>query len=117
MGHARDYVEAMWKILQLKKPDDFVIATGRQYTVKQFVNFTCKELKIKIKWKGKGLNEKAYNNRGKAIIKIDKNYFRPSEVDCLLGDSSKARKIFNWKPKSNIKDLIREMIIYENKNI
>ena len=69
-GHARDYVEAMWKILQQKKPDDFVIATGKQYTVKQFINLTCKELNLQIKWKGKGLNETALDKNGKAVIKM-----------------------------------------------
>lgn len=112
-GHARDYVEAMWKILQQNKPDDFVIATGKQYTVKQFINLVCKQLKIKINWRGKGLNEKAYNENGEAIIKIDKKYFRPTEVDTLLGDSSKARKILNWKPKIDIHGLIKEMINFE----
>jgi len=115
-GHARDYVEAMWKILQQKKPDDFVIATGKQYTVKQFVDLTCKELDLKIKWKGKGLNEVALDKNGKAIIRIDKNYFRPAEVDSLLGDPSKAKKILKWKPKTNLKNLIREMIASEYKN-
>jgi len=112
-GHARDYVEAMWKMLQQKKPEDFVIATGKQYTVKQFINLVCKELEIKIKWKGKGLKEKAYDNKGQAIIKIDKSYFRPTEVDSLLGDASKARRILNWKPKMNISDLIKDMIAHE----
>ena len=115
-GHARDYVEAMWKILQQKKPDDFVIATGKQYTVKQFINLTCKELNLQIKWKGKGLNETALDKNGKAVIKIDKNYFRPSEVDSLLGDSAKAKKVLNWRPKINLKQLIKEMIINEHKN-
>ena len=112
-GHARDYVLAMWKILQQKKADDFVIATGKQHTVKQFINLVCKQLKIKINWKGKGLNEKAFDENGKAIIKVDKRYFRPTEVDALLGDASKARKILAWKPKVNIHELIKEMIIYE----
>jgi len=112
-GHARDYVLAMWKILQQKKADDFVIATGKQHTVKQFINLVCKQLKIKINWKGKGLNEKAFDENGKVIIKIDKKYFRPTEVDALLGDASKARKILAWKPKVNIHELIKEMISYE----
>ena len=112
-GHAQDYVEAMWKMLQQKKPDDFVIATGKQYTVKQFINLVCKQLEIKIKWKGKGLKEKAYNDDGKAIIKIDKSYFRPTEVDSLLGDASKARRILSWKPKMSVDDLIKDMITHE----
>ena len=112
-GHAKDYVVAMWKILQQKKPEDFVIATGKQYTVKHFINLVCKQLKIKIKWKGKGLNEKAYDEKGDVIIRIDKNYFRPAEVDSLMGDASKARKILSWKPKVEIDQLIKEMINYE----
>ena len=112
-GHAKDYVEAMWKILQQKKPQDFVIATGKQYTVKQFINLVCKQLKIKINWKGKGIKEKAYDEKGNVIIKIDKNYFRPAEVDSLKGDASKAKRILSWKPKVNIHQLIKEMINYE----
>ena len=112
-GHAKDYVIAMWKMLQRKKPDDFVIATGQQYSVKQFINFTAKELGIIIKWKGKGINEKGYWNN-KCIIEIDKQYFRPTEVNSLKGDSSKARRILGWKPNTNIKSLIKEMIKFEN---
>ena len=100
-------------MLQQEKPEDFVIATGKQYTVKQFINLVCKQLKIKINWKGKGLNEKAYDENGEVIIKIDKNQFRPTEVDTLLGDSSKARRILNWKPKVDIHELITEMINFE----
>jgi len=112
-GHAQDYVEAMWKMLQQKKPEDFVIATGKQYTVKQFINLVCKQLEIKIKWRGKGLKEKAYDDNGKTIIKIDKSYFRPTEVDSLLGDASKARRILSWKPKMSVDDLIKDMITHE----
>lgn len=112
-GHARDYVVAMWKMLQRKKPDDYVIATGQQYSVKEFINFTAKELGIQIKWKGLGVNEKGYWNN-KCIIEIDKEYFRPTEVNSLKGDSSKARRILGWKPNTNIKSLIKEMIESEN---
>ena len=112
-GHARDYVVAMWKMLQRKKPDDYVIATGQQYSVKEFINFTAKELGIQIKWKGLGVNEKGYWNN-KCIIEIDKEYFRPTEVNSLKGDSSKARRILGWKPNTNIKSLIKEMIEFEN---
>ena len=114
-GHARDYVKAQWKILQYKRPDDYVIATGQQMSVKNFINLACKELKINIVWKGKGINEKAFNQEGKPIIKIDKSYFRPSEVNNLLGDYSKAKKKLNWKPETSIKQLIREMIEVEIK--
>ena len=112
-GHARDYVVAMWKMLQRNKPDDYVIATGQQYSVKEFINFTAKELGIVIKWKGRGINEKGYWNN-KCIIEIDKEYFRPTEVNSLKGDSSKARKLLGWKPNTNIKSLIKEMIEFEN---
>ena len=112
-GHARDYVFAMWKMLQRNKPDDYVIATGQQYSVKEFINFTAKELGIVIKWKGRGINEKGYWNN-KCIIEIDKEYFRPTEVNSLKGDSSKARKLLGWKPNTNIKSLIKEMIKFEN---
>ena len=109
-GHARDYCEAMWKMLQQKKPDDYVIATGNQYSIKQFINMTAKQLQMKIFWKGKGLKEKGINENGEVIIECDKNYFRPLDVDTLLGDSKKARKKLNWKPKINLNTLIREMI-------
>ena len=117
-GHAMDYVEAMWKILQLKRPNDFVIATGKQYSVRQFVNLVSKKLKLNISWSGKGINEKAYNKKNKeVIVEIDKKYFRPLEVDTLLGDSSKARKVLKWRPKIKIEKLIEEMIVFENKKI
>ena len=103
----------MWKIIQQKTPQEFVLAPAKQYTVKHFINLVCKQLKIKIKWKGKGLNEKAYDEKGDVIIRIDKNYFRPAEVDSLMGDASKARKILSWKPKVKIDQLIKEMINYE----
>ena len=109
-GHAKDYVEAQWLILQNKIPDDFVIATGKQYTVKYFVNLVAKELKMKITWKGKGINEKAYDQNGKIIIECSKKYFRPTEVDTLLGNSNKAKKKLNWKPKISIKELVSEMV-------
>ncbi len=109
-GHAKDYVEAQWLILQQRKPDDFVIATGKQYSVKYFVNLIAKELKMKIKWKGKGINEKAYDENNKVIVECSKKYFRPSEVDTLIGDPSKAKRILKWKPKVSIKELAKEMV-------
>ena len=109
-GHARDFVKAQWMMLQQKKPDDFVIATGMQYSVKDFINLTAKELKIKINWKGKGIDEKAYDEKGNVIIQCDKTYFRPSEVNTLLGDYSKAKKILGWKPETDIKKLVKEMV-------
>ncbi|MDC2976321.1 GDP-mannose 4,6-dehydratase [Candidatus Pelagibacter sp.] len=115
-GHARDYVKAMWLILQHKKADDFVIATGKTYSVKNFINKVCKQLKMKIIWKGKGLNEKGYNSQGKCIIECDKKYIRPSEVDILHGDFTKAKNILGWKPETNIDQLISEMINFEQSN-
>ena len=110
-GHAKDYVEAMWKILQQREPDDYVIATGKQYSVKQFINLVANELDMKIVWKGKGTKEKAYDKTSKkVIIECDKKYFRPLDVNTLLGDAKKARKKLNWEPKINIKELIRDMI-------
>ena len=114
-GHARDYVEAMWKMLQMKKPDDYVISTGKQYSIKEFANLVMLELGIKFSWKGNGINAKCYDNNGNCIIECDKAYFRPLEVDTLLGDSSKARKILKWKPKTNIKELVKEMVKVELK--
>ena len=116
-GHARDYCYAMWKILQQSQPDDYVIATGIQYSIKQFINLTAKKLGMKIKWKGKGINEKAYNEKGIAFIECDKNYFRPLDVNSLLGDARKARKKLRWKPNENIHSLINEMIESEYKNL
>ena len=110
-GHAEDYVVAMWKMLQQKKPDDFVIATGKQYSVKDFVNTAAKELDIKIKWTGKGSNEKGIDCKtNKVIIEIDKKYFRPTEVETLKGNFNKAKKILKWSPKINFKELVKEMV-------
>jgi GDPmannose 4,6-dehydratase len=116
-GHARDYVEAMWKMLQQKTPSDYVISTGKQYTVKEFVNLVLRELNIKFTWKGKGINEKCFDETGNCIVACDKEYFRPLEVDTLLGDSSKARRELNWKPKTSIKELVSEMVKYDLKKI
>ena len=116
-GHAKDYCYAMWLILQYKKPDDFIIATGKQYSIKQFINFTANQLNMKIKWKGKGLSEKGYNHKNEVIIECDKNYLRPLDVNTLLGNSSKARKLLKWKPKININSLIKEMIDEELREI
>ena len=113
-GHAKDYVVAMWKILQQKKPDDYVIATGKQYSIKQFVNLTCEELGFKIKRIGKGQNQKCINLEDNSeIIACDKNYYRPLDVNTLLGDAKKAKKKLKWKPKYNLKSLIKEMVKLE----
>jgi len=116
-GHAKDYVIAMWKMMQKKKPNDYVIATGKQYSVKDFINLVLKELKIKFKWAGKGLNSRCYDERGNCIIGCSKKYFRPLEVDTLLGNANKAKKELNWKPKYKINDLVKEMVYYENLNL
>jgi GDPmannose 4,6-dehydratase len=116
-GHARDYCNAMWKMLQQKKPDDYVIATGKQYSIKQFINLTAKKLDLKITWKGKGLRERGINEKGNSIIECDKNYFRPLDVNTLLGDAKKARKILKWKPLVNLDTLIDEMILEEYKSL
>jgi len=113
-GHARDYVIAMWKILQQKKPDDFVIATGKQLSIRQFINLVAKKLNFNIVWRGKGINEKGFDlNTKKNIITVDKSYIRPLDVNTLLGNAAKARKQLSWKPKTNIHQLIEEMISEE----
>ena len=109
-GHAKDYVELQWLILQQDKPDDYVIATGEQYSVKEFVEECSKILNMGINWKGKGLDEKGYDNEGRCIVEIDPSYFRPTEVESLLGDSSKAREELNWKPKISFSEMVKEMI-------
>ncbi len=112
-GHASDYVQAMWKILQHNKADDFVVCTGKQYTIKQFINMVLKQLKISVIWKGKGIKEKAFDKNNNCIIECSKKYFRPAEVDTLKGDHSKARRQLKWKPKYDINSLIKDMISYE----
>ena len=113
-GHAKDYIEMSWLMLQKNKPDDYVIATGHQHTVREFVNLAASELKMKIIWKGKGLKEEAYwvnSPKGKvSIIKIDPRYFRPKEVDSLLGNSSKAKSKLGWRPKISFKKLVKDMV-------
>jgi|TARA_B110000977_G_C11058115_1_gene484882 GDPmannose 4,6-dehydratase len=115
-GHAKDYVEAMWKMLQNKIPKDYVISSGKQYSVRNFIDLVLKELRIKNYWKGQGINTKCYDKNDNCIIECDKAYFRPLEVDTLLGNSKKARKELNWKPKYNIKSLVKEMVESEIKN-
>ena len=115
-GYAKEYVEAMWKMMQKNKADDYVIATGNTYSIKDFINIATKYLKMDVKWVGKGLNEKLVNNKDKKIIiKINPKFFRPSEVNILMGDASKARKFLGWKPKTSLKQLISIMIDQEMK--
>ena len=116
-GHAKDYVEAMWKMLQKKVPSDYVISTGKQYTVKQFVNLVLNRLNIEFVWKGKGINEKCFDKNGNCLVACDKEYFRPLEVDTLLGNPSKAKRELNWKPKTSLKELVNEMVDYDLKKL
>ena len=110
-GHAKDYVEGMWKIINYKIPEDFVLATGKSYSVRNFCEIAFKEIGITLKWKGKGLKEKGYNSKNnKILIEVDKRYFRPTEVDYLRGDATKAKKLLKWKPKIKFNDLVSEMI-------
>ncbi len=116
-GHAKDYIVAQWKILQQKKPDDFVIATGKNYSVKDFIEEAAKNLDMKIYWRGKGINTRGFNSKNECIIECTKKYFRPSEVDQLLGDAKKARKVLKWKPKINFKQLVKTMIVSDMQKI
>ena len=115
-GHAEDYIKMQWKILQQNKPDDFVIATGKSYSVKDFINTACKILKLKIIWSGKGTNEKAYlikNKKKHLLIKVDKKYFRPLEIDFLKGDARKAKRVLKFKPKYDFKALVKDMLSHD----
>lgn len=109
-GHARDYVEAMWLILQQPEPEDFVIATGVQYSVRDFVNAVAKELSMKLFWEGHGVEERAKDETGKTVVAVDPKYFRPSEVDTLLGNAEKARKKLGWSPRVDFYGLVKEMV-------
>lgn len=109
-GHARDYVEAQWLILQQKEPGDYVIASGEQHSVREFVEAAARELGMVIRWEGVGLEEKGYDDRGRCIVAVDPRYFRPSEVDSLLGDASKAKQQLGWSPKVCFAELVTEMV-------
>ena len=110
-GHARDYVRAQWLMLQQEQPDDFVIATGEQYSVREFVTRAAQHLGMRIEWRGKGLEEQGVDVvNGKAIVKIDPRYFRPTEVDTLLGDPTKARTLLGWTPEISFDELVKEMV-------
>ena len=109
-GYSKDYVEGIWKIIQHNKPDDFVLATGKTHTVREFVEEAAKHLGMDIKWSGKGLNEKGVDQKtGKTIVQINPQYFRPSEVEFLQGDASKARRVLGWKPTVTFKELVKLM--------
>lgn len=109
-GHAKDFVEAQYLILQHSEPDDFVIATGIQHSVREFIEIAANELALTVKWKGKGEDEEGVDQNGRVIVRIDKRYFRPSEVPQLLGDASKAKKLLNWEPKITFSELVSEMV-------
>ena len=109
-GHARDYVEMMWLMLQQNTPQDFVIATGEQHSVREFVEVAAQEIDICLHWEGYGQDEVGYDSEGNCIVRIDPRYFRPTEVDTLLGDASRAHKILGWSPNCTFKELIAEMI-------
>jgi len=108
-GHARDFIEAQWMILQQPQPEDYVIATGEQRSVREFVEAAASELGMKVRWKGKGADEKGYDAEGRCIVAIDSRYFRPAEVDTLQGDASKARTKLGWRPRVSFKELVAEM--------
>ena len=113
-GYAGDYVEAMYLMLQNDKPDNYVISTGETFSVKDFINTSCNELRIDIDWQGSGIDETAINKKtGKSIIRINPKFYRPTEVDLLLGNSTKAKKILKWKPKTNFYELVSKMIEYD----
>ncbi len=109
-GHSRDYVEAMWLMLQQDEPEDFVIATGVQHSVRDFVRAVARALDIDLRWEGSGVNERGYDDSGKCIIRVDPRYFRPTEVDTLLGDATKAREKLGWAPKISFPELVAEMV-------
>ena len=110
-GHAKDYVEGMWRILQQDKPDDFVLATGKKIAVRTFVEWAFREVGITIEWKGKDVHEKGIDKvTGKTVVQIDEKYFRPAEVDLLVGDASKAKKVLGWEPTRTVEELVREMV-------
>lgn len=115
-GHAKDYVEGMWMMLQQKEADDYVLATGKKISVRKFVELAFAEVGITLKWEGKGVHEKGTNTTtGKVVVEVDPAYFRPTEVDLLVGDASKAKKIMGWEPKHTLEQLVKEMMAYDVK--
>lgn len=110
-GHAKDYVEMQWLMLQQDEPEDFVIATGVQYSVRDFVSAAAKELAIDVRWEGSGVDEKGYDLQGNCIVSVDPRYFRPTEVETLLGDATKAKTKLGWQPKITFDELVKEMVI------
>lgn len=108
-GHARDYVEMQWLMLQQNEPEDFVIATGVQYSVRDFVNAAAAEIGLTVRWEGEGQEEEGYDDKGRCIVKVDPRYFRPTEVETLLGDPSKAKEELGWVPRTSFEELVAEM--------
>jgi GDPmannose 4,6-dehydratase len=109
-GHARDYVEMQWLMLQQKEPRDYVIATGEQHSVRDFVKLTAEYLDLKLTWEGVGIEERALDERGRLVVAVDPRYFRPTEVETLLGDPSKAKRELGWEPQTSFRDLVKEMV-------
>jgi GDPmannose 4,6-dehydratase len=110
-GHARDYVEGMWRILQQPEPDDYVLATGDSHSVREFVELAFAQIGVRIVWKGKGIDEKGLDaTTGRVLVKVDPRYFRPTEVDLLIGDPSKAREKLGWQHKVSFEELVAEMV-------
>ena len=112
-GHAKDYVRMQWLMLQQEEADDFVIATGEQYSVREFVEIGCKKLGMSVTWQGAGVDEKGYDANGQCIVAVDPQYFRPTEVETLLGDASKAKQLLGWEPEITFDELVTEMIEYD----
>jgi GDPmannose 4,6-dehydratase len=112
-GHAKDYVRMQWLMLQQEEADDFVIATGEQYSVREFVEIGCKKLGMSVTWQGAGVDEKGYDANGQCIVAVDPQYFRPTEVETLLGDASKAKQLLGWEPEITFDELVTEMVDYD----
>ncbi len=112
-GHAKDYVRMQWLMLQQEEADDFVIATGEQYSVREFVEIGCKKLGMSVTWQGEGVDEKGYDANGQCIVAVDPQYFRPTEVETLLGDASKAKQLLGWEPEITFDELVTEMVEYD----
>ncbi|MDC0083812.1 GDP-mannose 4,6-dehydratase [Oceanospirillaceae bacterium] len=112
-GHAKDYVRMQWLMLQQEEADDFVIATGEQYSVREFVEIGCKKLGMSVTWQGAGVDEKGYDANGQCIVAVDPQYFRPTEVETLLGDASKAKQLLGWEPEITFDELVTEMVEYD----
>ena len=112
-GHAKDYVRMQWIMLQQEEAEDFVIATGEQYSVREFVEIGCKKLGMSVTWQGEGVDEKGYNANGQCIVAVDPQYFRPTEVETLLGDASKAKQLLGWEPEITFDELVTEMVEYD----